>query len=448
MFSLKHSIYTTHSILIRIFIISVILSFQTEVGANAMPADSVFYMNFLYPPAEPPIVYTDTLILATEALPFVFNKSRIDLVPLTPPLFKKYYLSLEEKFLPGKLFSDKYNRNYLYKKAYNEILDNHKELIQYTKEDLAGEVKQISEMKSTIFQSLFKIDYELDVDKVDKSLKYHPKRRYWIWRGNHFLQFSQTDNSGNWSSPGLGSLNLLSTQIVNGIYQKNRLQITQSLEWRLNLANNPHDTIGWYKISEDRFRSYTTVGLQAYKRWAYSSNLEFTTQLIPNFVENGRARIASFLSPFHVNAGIGTNYTLNKFYPNKRYPKLPGRKAVFMADISPLSIQYVNLLRSVAKPSQFGIQKGSSQLDFGTTLNARLTVNFSKSVSYMTRFKYFTSYHRVDLEWEHDLNLPINRYFSTRLYLFTTFDDARTPDPKFGHVQIQETFSFGFNYAW
>ncbi|GHT61907.1 hypothetical protein AGMMS50239_13870 [Bacteroidia bacterium] len=411
--------------------------------------DSTFYLKFLYPQDEPPIVYADTVILETETLPFIFNKRRIDLFPLTPPLFKKHYPTLEERFLPGKLFSDKYNRNYLYKRAYNEILDNHKELIKYSKEDLAGEVEKISEMESTIFQNLFKIDHDWDAaKKADKPQRYQPKRRYWVWKGNHFLQFSQTDDSKNWDKEGLGNINLLSTHSFTANFQKNKWQINQTMEWRLNLSNNPNDTLRWYRISEDKFRSYTTVGFPAYKHWSYSSNLEFTTQLLPNTIENKVDRITSFLSPFKVNTGVGMNYTLNKTYPNKTYPKLPGKRVVLTADISPLSIQYVNLLRSVVNPAQFGIKEGSSQLDFGTTLNAKLTINFSKSVSYMTRINYFTNYHKVYSEWEHDLNLPINRYFSMRLYFFATFDDMRTEDPKYGYVQMKETFSFGFNYAW
>jgi hypothetical protein len=455
--------YFIYSFLLGLFIAPDILFSQTVTGmvtdtllvsdrdtieTEMVSIDSTFYLKLLYPPAEPPFAYADTVILETVALPFILNKNRIDLFPLTLPLFRKYYLSPEEKFLPGKLFSDKYNRNYLHKKVYNEIVDNHKELIKYSKEDLAGEVEKISEMESTIFNNLFKIEYDRDAITVDKPQRYRPKRKYWVWKGNHFLQFSQTDDSKRWDDAGLGSINLLSTHSINATYQKNKLKASQLLEWRLNLANSPNDTLRWYKISEDKFRSYTTVGFQAFNHWSYSSNLEFTTQLLPNFVENGRNRTASFLSPFKVNTGVGMNYTLDKSYPNKTYPKLPGKKVVFTADISPISIQYVNLLRTVTNPSQFGIKEGSSQLDFGTTLNAKLTINFSKSVSYMTRVYYFTNYHKVNSEWEHDLNLPINRYFSMRLYLFATFDDMREKDSKYGYVQIKETFSFGFNYAW
>lgn len=457
MFRFKYFIY---SVLIGMFIVPNVLFSQTMAGEDSIlvvtqdtmeiaSIDSTFCMKLLYPAAEPPIVYADTLILVTEALPFIFDKSRVDLVPLTPPLFKKYYLSLEDQFLAGKLFSDRYNRKYLHKKAYNEILDNHKELIKYTKENLAGEVEKISEMESTIFQNLFRIEDNWSAGKVDKPQRYQPKRLYWIWKGTHFLQFSQTNDSKSWDNLALGTINLLSTHNVNVTYQKNKVKFNQTLEWRLNLANNPNDTLRWYKISEDKFRSYTTIGFQAFdKHWSYSSNLEFTTQLVPNSVENKEGRIASFLSPFRVNTGVGMNYTLNKTYPNKTHPKLPGKKVAFTADISPISIQYVNLMKSVVNPSQFGIKEGSTQLDLGTTLNAKLIINFSKNTSYMTRFNYFTNYQKVYSEWEHDLNLPLNRFFSMRLYFFVTFDDTRTKDLKYNYLQMKETFSFGFNYTW
>lgn len=406
------------------------------------------YLPLLYPSPEPPMVYADTLILYREALPFIFNKSRIDLFPLTPPLDKKPYLSLAEKFLPGKLFSDTYNRNYPYKKAYNYIVDNRKDLIRYSKKDMAGEMETITEIETTVHQNLFKIEYDWKAEKVNKPQRYRPKRPYWIWKGTHFLQFSQTNNSENWDKDGFGNLNLISVHSFNADYQKNKWKANLSLEWRLNLANNSNDTLRQYKISEDKLRSYTTVGFQAFKNWSYSSNLEFTTQLFPNYVENKTDRTALFLSPFKANIGLGMNYTLNKTYPNKTYPKLFGRKVVFTADISPVSIQYINTVKNVVGLSQFGIKEGSSLFDFGSTLNAKLTVHFNKSVSYTTRFNYFTDYQKVYSEWEHDLNLPINRFFSVRLYLFATFDDTRAKDDKYGYVQMKETFSFGFNYTW
>ena len=445
MLLLKKIIY---SVLAGLLFVSSTLFSQTTERTDTVSDDSTFCVSLLYPPAEPPMVYADTLILDRNVLPFILNKSRIDLFPLTPPLDKKPYLSLAEKFLPGKLFSDTHNRNYLHKKAYNYIVDNRKDLIRYSKEDLAGEVEKITEMESTISQHLFKIEHDRTGEKVDKPQRYSPKMPYWVWKGNHFLQISQTNDSKNWDDNGLGNINLLSVQSFTATYRKDKWKADLLLEWRLNLANNSNDTLRRHKISEDKLRSYTTVGFQAFKNWSYSANLEFTTQLFPNYAENKTERLALLFSPFKINTGLGMNYTLNKSCPNKTYPKLPGRKVAFTADISPLSMQYVNVMKTVANPSQFGIKEGGSLPDIGTTLNAKLTVNFNKSVSYTTRINYFTNYRKVYTEWEHDLNLPVNRFFSVRLYLFATFDDMREKDGKYGYVQIKETFSFGFNYTW
>jgi hypothetical protein len=435
-------------ILTGLLFVSSPLFSKMAAGTGAADYHSTLYLSFLYPPTEPSVVYADTLILDCTALPFILNKSRIDLFPLTPPLNKKPYLSLREKFLSGKLFRDTHNRIYLHKKAYNYIVDNRKDLIRYSKKDMAGEVETITEIESNVHQNLFKIEYDRWSEKVDKPPRYRPKKPAWAWKGTHFIQFSQTNDSKNWDKDGLGNINLISVNSFTATYQKNKWKANLSSEWRLNLANNANDTIRRHKISEDKFRSYMTVGFQALKNWSYSSNLEFITQLFPNHVENKTDRTALFLSPFKMNTGLGMNYTLNKSYPNKTYPKLAGRKMAFTADISPVSIQYVNVTKSVADPAQFGIKEGSSLFDFGTTLNAKLTVNFNKTTSYMTRINYFTNYHRVYSEWEHDLNLPVNRFFSIRLYLFSSFDDTRVKDEKYGYMQIKETFSFGFNYSW
>jgi hypothetical protein len=421
---------------------------QTAAKKNAAKHKTAPCLFSLYPSAKPPIIYADTLILNGEALPFIFNRNRIDLFPLTPPPNKKPYLSIAEKFLPGKLFGDKYNRMYLRKKTYNYIMDKRKDLIRYSKDDLAGNVEPITEIPSTISRNLFKIEYDRHDIKVDKPKRYRPRKPLWTWKGTHFLQVSQTNDSKSWDETGLGNVNLISVHTFSAAYRKNKWKADLSLEWRFNIANNSNDTLRRHRISEDKLRSYTTAGFQAFKNWSYSSNLEFTTQLLPNHVENKTDRIALFLSPFKVNTGVGMNYTVNKSFPNRTHPKLSGRKVVFTADISPVSIQYVNAVKSVVDLSQFGIKNGSSQLDFGATLNAKLTVHFNKNVGYTTRVNYFTNYHKVYSEWEHDLNLPVNRFFSVRLYLFATFDDMRIRDEKYGHLQIKETFSFGFNYTW
>ena len=86
---------------------------------------------------------------------------------------------------------------------------------------------------------------------------------------------------------------------------------------------------------------------------------------------------------------------------------------------------------------------------FGSTVNATMTFNFSRTVSWYSRFYYFTSYDRILGEFENILTMAISRYFSTTINLNLRYDDSVTKNPEFErYLQINELLSFGFNYKW
>jgi hypothetical protein len=86
----------------------------------------------------------------------------------------------------------------------------------------------------------------------------------------------------------------------------------------------------------------------------------------------------------------------------------------------------------------------------GSTINAKLIVNFNREITFTSRFKLFTNYEKTIIESENELNLSINRYFSTRLYFYPRFDDSKgMPKEKhLGYIQLNEVLSFGFNFKW
>jgi hypothetical protein len=140
-----------------------------------------------------------------------------------------------------------------------------------------------------------------------------------------------------------------------------------------------------------------------------------------------------------------------KFQKTITYPKDKYKKLIFSADISPLSVQYTYVSDGDVNPARFGIPDGKNHLlDKGSTMTANFTMNFNKYVNFSSRFNYFTNYQKVMIESENTLNMPINRFFSTRIYLYGRFDDNKSVvrDPKLGMLQLSESLSFGFNYKW
>ena len=86
---------------------------------------------------------------------------------------------------------------------------------------------------------------------------------------------------------------------------------------------------------------------------------------------------------------------------------------------------------------------------FGSTINATMTFQFNRNVSWYSRFYYFTSYDRMLGEFENRLTMAISRFFSTTISLNLRYDDAVAKKEDFNsYLQVNELLSFGFNYKW
>jgi len=436
-----------HTALFFLFLFSISIQSYSQEQSDEQTVEQILNPNGNQ--AIDPIVYQDTVILYSPFIPIIFDGNHLNILhrqltpecqfmkPLLPPL----------RFSTHRLFADVHHKHDINRQAYDYLIENNLNKIKYTAADFSGEVEKIEEMPSNIFQFLFKIDNEWDREKIAKPERFHPKRRYWVYNGNHKVQLSQNYISKNWYKGGVRNLNLINTHNASFNYSKNKIQTNNYVEWKLNIFTNPNDTLRLYRIAEDLIRTYSNFGIQAIHNWYYSSVLEIKTQLFKNFVENSKQGLSSAFSPLYINAGIlGMRYQ-----KVKTFPKVKGKKIDFNTDISPLSVEYVGVFNKDIDPARFGIKDGKWHLtNFGSTLNAKLIVNFNKYVSFISRFYYFTNYEKITAESENTLNMPINRYFSTTLYLYVRYDDNKqlVRDPTWGCFQVNELLSFGVNYNW
>jgi len=118
--------------------------------------------------------------------------------------------------------------------------------------------------------------------------------------------------------------------------------------------------------------------------------------------------------------------------------------------VSPLTVK-MSYLYDIDnfKPSDYGIDEGKHfGKELGSKISANLTWEFSEQVRWTSKFYYYTDFTYVDTDWENSLDMTLNNYFTTSIYVHLKADDRLERAPGEPLIQMQELFSFGMMYRW
>ena len=287
---------------------------------------------------------------------------------------------------------------------------------------------------------------EPEAPQVDVEVK---KPNFWTYKGDGFLQFLQNYVSGNWYKGGESNYSMLSALTLEANYDnKSKWKWDNKLELKLGFQTSPSDTVNKFKTNEDLIRLTSKVGLQATKHWYYTLQFIGYTQFTRGLKANDRRTYSDFMSPFNLNLSLGMEYTMEWF--NKR---LTGT-----INISPLALNYRYVDRTIFInndgseiwfPTRHGIDPDKHHLlDFGSQFVIDYTWKLAENITWKSRMYGFTSYKRVEYEWENTFSFQFNKYISSKLFLHPRFDDNRARDDKHGYWMFKEFFSIGFNYGF
>ena len=185
-------------------------------------------------------------------------------------------------------------------------------------------------------------------------------------------------------------------------------------------------------------RLNSKLGLQAHKHWYYTLQLLAYTQFAKGLKANDPQTYSDFMSPFHLNLGVGMEYKVSAF--NNR---LTGS-----LNFLPLSFNFVYVDRD-ALTSSNGIEGNHhTREEFASQFTADLKWQIADQVSWKSRFYANTSYHRSLIEWENQFELKVTKYISANLFLYPRFDDSNNWDEHLGYFQFQEWSSIGLTYSF
>ena len=286
---------------------------------------------------------------------------------------------------------------------------------------------------------------EPEAPKADVEVK---KPNFWTFKGDGFLQFLQNYVSGNWYKGGESNYSMLSSLTLEANYNnKSKWKWDNKLEMKLGFQTSPSDSVNKFKPNEDLIRLTSKVGLQATKHWYYTLQLLAYTQFTRGLKANDTRTYSDFMSPFNLNVGIGMDYKMEWF--NK---KLTGT-----VNISPLAVNYRYVDRTIFMngdtqqwfPSRHGLEADRHSLvDLGSQFTVDFTWKMAENISWKSRMYGFTSYKRVEYEWENTFSFQFNKYISSKLFIHPRFDDNRQRDDHHGYWMFKEFLSIGFNYAF
>lgn len=264
------------------------------------------------------------------------------------------------------------------------------------------------------------------------------KPNFWTFKGDYAVQFLQNYISGNWHKGGESNYSALASATMEANYNnKQKVKWDNKLELKLGLQNLRSDSVHSVKSTEDLIRFTSKLGLQASKRWYYTLQLLAQSQFTHSYKTNDPVVYSDFLAPLKVNLSVGMDYNVD-WLKHKL-------KGTFHLAPAAYNMQYTRLMEL---SDRLGLEGKRVLHDYGSQFTVDLTWELSELIKWKTRMYGFTTYKRVEYEWENTFVFQLNKWLSAQLFIYPRFDDAVTRDSHHGYWQYQEFSSIGLTYSF
>lgn len=185
--------------------------------------------------------------------------------------------------------------------------------------------------------------------------------------------------------------------------------------------------------TDDRLELNSLWGKKASNVWYYSIFFNFKTQMDSGF-DVKQNKISRFFSPAYFQFGPGILWKKNNDLSLNFAP-------------TTAKLILVNNHFTELGPS-FGVLQGdNSRFEFGASISAYCKLILMTNVSIENRLNLYSNYledpQNVDVDYQMNVVMKINRYLSANIALQTIYDDNAIKA-----VQVREVFGLGANYGF
>lgn len=283
---------------------------------------------------------------------------------------------------------------------------------------------------------------------------------HWTCNGNASLQFTQGFVSKNWYKGGQSSFALLATGDYTFNYKYEKFTWDNKLEGKLGFVNSSSQ-YRKFITNNDILKWTSKAGYEAGHNWYYTLQGIGQTQFCTGWKDNGdgsATEVSKFFNPAYLNISLGMDW------------KKSTDKVALSLYVSPMAYN----LKFVGDPfskdrsqgridaTAFGLKNhwDYNLYDFGASAKATMVWKACKYLTWSSQATYFSPLYDcgkykdnvyTTFEWENTFDMPLNKFFSTKVYTHLRFDDSVGPDNKangWGYFQFTELLSFGISYNW
>lgn len=250
----------------------------------------------------------------------------------------------------------------------------------------------------------------------------------WTSKGNFALLANQSSFS-NWQAG--GDNNFSGTVNVNYDinYKSEDWTWDNKLQLNYGITKLKGDEA---KKTDDRIEINSLLGKKASRNWYYSAFLNFKTQMDAGIDPNTDVRNSHFFSPAYLQIG-----------PGMLWKKSDNLKV----NIAPATSRFIFVHdHFTALGSSFGVEQGKTmRYELGASVSGYYKVELMENVSIENILNLYSNYledpQNVDIDYQLNVVLKINKYLSTNLAFQAIYDDNA-----YRGFQIREMVGLGLNY--
>ncbi len=267
----------------------------------------------------------------------------------------------------------------------------------------------------------------------------------------------------NWNAGGNNSVSALGNLRFERNYKFRYIKWDNAIKLKLGLGaqegRKPRKT-------DDAIRLGSTFGYRrdTISNWYYSVKANFNTQFSNGYkYPNRTTPISRFMAPGYFFLGAGTSYVLEDQKLNLYISPLT-QKATFVLDQELANKGAFGVKKALLDTNGNIIEQGKNQfIEIGFLFTNKWETTIGKNVGLRHNLSLYTDYlesfGNIDVDWELNLNLKVNKYIVTNIGTHMIYDDdilfdrqvdtnGIVVDPGEPRIQFKQLLGIGVSYEF